>query len=128
MGGRMVGVVLTAAAAGSLAGAALALPAYRLSVPWRRAGGPAVPPRDTCRDCAGALPAAVAGWLRLGARCPQCRRRLGPHAWLGALICGLGCAGLAWRFGFSPLLVPFLPMVVLGVLIGIVDLAEQRIP
>jgi leader peptidase (prepilin peptidase)/N-methyltransferase len=123
-----IGVLCAAAALGVAGGAALPLPAYRLSVPWRRAGEPPVPARSTCRECGHDLPAGVSGWLRPGSRCPNCGVRLGPRAWPLAVVCALACAGLAWRFWPSPSLVPYLLVVFLGVLIGTVDLAAQRIP
>ena len=113
---------------GALGGAVLPLPAYRLSVPWRRAGDPVVPPRDACAHCEAALPSGAAGWLRLGSRCASCRTRLGPPGWLLAGVCALACAGLGWRFGLVPVLAPYLVMALLGVLIATVDLATQRIP
>ena len=123
-----VGVVVGTAALGAAVGAALPTPAYRLSVPWRRPGEPPVPPRDTCRFCAEELPTGVPGWLRLGSRCPHCRRRLGPPGWLLGGVAALACAGLAVRFGLSPLLVPYLLVALLGVLIAAVDPGRPSAP
>jgi len=123
-----LGIVVGIAALGAAGGAALPTAAYRLSVPWREPGQPPVPPRDTCRYCQAALPSGVPGWLRLGSRCAHCRRRLGPPGWLLGGVAALACAGLAVRFGPSPLLVPYLLVALLGVLIAAVDLTAQRIP
>lgn len=121
-------VVGVGALLGAVAGLALPLAAYRLSVPWRASGEPAVPARGDCGHCDAPLPAGAAGWLRFGAACPACRARLGPRAWLLGLVAAAACAGLAWRLGPDLLLVPYLLAAVLGVLIGAVDLAAQRIP
>jgi leader peptidase (prepilin peptidase) / N-methyltransferase len=116
------------ALSGVLGGAALPTAAYRLSVPWRGAGEAPVPARDTCGHCGEPLPSGVPGWVRLGSRCPHCRGRLGPPGWLLATVTGIVGAGLGWRFGLSPPLLPYLLVAVLGVLIATVDLTSQRIP
>jgi len=111
--------VLTLATAlfGGAVGALLPGPAYRLSVP---AGN-----RSSCAACAAPVP-----WLArsLPGRCPGCGARLGPPVWALSAVAAALCAGLAWRLGPRPELVPLLPVVLLGVLLAVVDLAEERLP
>ncbi len=123
-----IAAVCGTAVLGLAGGTALPLPAYRLSVPWRKEGEPPVPPRDSCRHCDAALASGVPGWLRPGSRCAHCRLRLGPPVWLLSGACAVGCAGVTWRLGFPPALLPYLVVVFLGVLIAAIDLATQRIP
>jgi leader peptidase (prepilin peptidase)/N-methyltransferase len=47
---------------------------------------------------------------------------------LTATLAAVACAGLAWRFGAAPVLVPFLALVPLGCLLGAIDLACLRLP
>jgi leader peptidase (prepilin peptidase) / N-methyltransferase len=108
-------IVAAAAGAGALAGAALPVPAYRLSVDRGC--------RAECASCATAL-----GWLRLGGRCPGCGTRLGPRTWVLSALSAAVCAALAWRFGASYMLVPYAAAGVLGVLLAAIDLASQRLP
>jgi leader peptidase (prepilin peptidase)/N-methyltransferase len=114
--------VLGATALGLAAGALLPVPAYRLSVAMRE------PPRGDCAQCAASLPAGVPGWVRPTGRCAACGAPLGPHPALLAAVAGAACAGLAWRFGPSPALPPYLLVALLGVLLAAVDLACRRLP
>lgn len=115
-------LVVVAAAAGAAVGAALPTPAYRLSVDW------GTPPRAGCEGCGAALPVGPRGWLRVGSSCPACGTRMGPPAWALAAVAALACAGLAWRFGPAPVLVPYLAVVPLGCLLAAIDLACLRLP
>jgi leader peptidase (prepilin peptidase) / N-methyltransferase len=125
----MIGIVVPALV-GLAGGAVLPLPVYRLSVPWREpeAGEPASPTRDGCTVCRQELAPGVPGWLSFGTRCRRCAARLGPPTWLLALLGGLGAAGLGWRIGPHPVLVPYLFGLLLGLLLGIVDGLSQRLP
>jgi leader peptidase (prepilin peptidase) / N-methyltransferase len=123
----MLGVIVVATLLGLAGGAMLPIPAYRLSVPWVE-GQPVSPTRDTCGTCGEALAAGVPGWLCFGARCPRCAARLGPPTWLLAVVGGAGAAGLAWRIGPSPELLPYLFGLLLGLLLGTVDRLAQRLP
>jgi leader peptidase (prepilin peptidase)/N-methyltransferase len=123
----MLGVIIVATILGLAGGAALPIPAYRLSVPWEE-GQPPGPTRDTCENCGEALAAGVPGWVRLDARCPRCAARLGPPAWVLAALGGAGAAGLAWRIGPAAELLPYLFGLLLGLLLGTVDRLAQRLP
>jgi leader peptidase (prepilin peptidase)/N-methyltransferase len=125
--GWAVGVAATVGLAG---GTVLALPVYRLAVPWCEPaeGDPRSPTRDACPSCGHGFPAGVPGWVSIGSRCRHCAARLGPPAWLLALIAGAGAAGLGWRIGPHPDLLPYLFGLLLGVLLGTVDVASQRLP
>jgi leader peptidase (prepilin peptidase) / N-methyltransferase len=108
-------LILAAAVAGAAAGAFLSTPAYRLSVP--------VGYRAGCEHCHRGLP-----WLALPDRCAGCRTRMGPPAWALAVLGGLVCAGFAWGLGPQLELVPLLFLGLLGVLLGAIDLAAERLP
>jgi leader peptidase (prepilin peptidase)/N-methyltransferase len=135
-----LGIVLGGAAVGLVGGALLPLPVYRLSVPWEAApessaplGSPATPApgpsrRDRCAGCDRVLAPGVPGWVRLGGRCAGCAVRLGPPAWLLAGLGAAGAAGVAWRVGAQPALAPYLFGVLVGLLLGTVDVLAQRLP
>lgn len=114
--------VVLCAVPGALVGALVPRVAYRLSVP----GGS--PPRAACAECETPLGPGVAGWVRIGGRCPACRARLGPRTWLTGSTGALSFAALGWALGPAPLLVPFLGVAAAGVLLGFVDLACLRLP
>lgn len=114
----LVGVGVLAAAAG----AALPRPTYRLAVAWGE------PPRDRCEPCGLEFPGGLLGWLRLDSRCPGCRARLGPRAWVFAAIAMPAALGLAWRFGPTATLVPYLVLVPLGCLLAAIDITCRRLP
>lgn len=102
---------------GTATGVGLVRPAYRLSVPAD------APFRATCHRCG----APVTGWGSPRG-CPRCHARLGPPAWLIGVVCGLAWAGIGWRLGPAPELLPYLLLATLGVLLGAVDLACLRLP
>ena len=120
--GGTIGLAVGVAGAGALLGAALPVPAYRLSVEWK------TPPRADCAGCGAEFPAGVAGWLRPGSRCRTCRARRGPAATLLAGVTAVAAAGLVLRFGPVADLVPFLLLVPLGCLLAAIDLACLRLP
>lgn len=103
--------------AGTVVGAGLARAAYRLSVP---AGEPV---RTSCHHCG--IP--VSGWWSPRG-CAGCDTRLGPAGWSTGIAGGLACAGVGWRLGLGPELVPYLLATALGVLLAAVDLACLRLP
>ncbi|MGH3713621.1 MAG: prepilin peptidase [Micromonosporaceae bacterium] len=112
----MIAVAVGCGVAGAALGWLLARPAYRLSVEMDD------PVRTACEDCDAPL-----GWLAVRG-CPGCGRRLGPPAWSMAIVAGVVCAGIGWRFGVAWELVPYLGLALLGVLLGAVDLACLRLP
>ncbi|HET6212231.1 MAG TPA: prepilin peptidase [Micromonosporaceae bacterium] len=117
-------LVPTCAALGAIAGALVPRVAYRLSVDH------SATPRSACAICSWPFPPGLAGWVRISARCPGCRTRLGPPGWLTALIGAAACAVLGWSLDGKPalVLVAFLAVAVLGVLLAAIDLACLRLP
>ena len=116
--------VLVSALLGSLAGALAPRPVYRLSVHYGS------PPRTGCGRCGHPFPVGAAGWLRLSARCPGCRLRLGPPGWLTALAGAAACGLTTWALAGSGALVvtAFLAVAVLGVPLAAIDIACLRLP
>ncbi len=97
--------------------------AYRLSVHY------GAPPRSACAGCETPFPPGRRGWVRISDRCPACRCRLGPPAWLTSLAGAVSGAALAWAIGPRPLtLAAFVGVAVLGVLLAAIDLACLRLP
>jgi len=125
-------VVGLSVAAGAAGGAFVPMIAYRLSV------GMDEPARDACASCARPLPAGLAGWIRVPARCAGCAMALGPAAWRTASLAGVASGLLAAALssaadrGAAPsaaLTIPlFVAMAVLGVLLAVIDLACKRLP
>jgi leader peptidase (prepilin peptidase)/N-methyltransferase len=113
-----VATVVVAGASGLAGGALVPFAAYRLSV----AAGES--PRTLCDDCGVVLPA---GWLRPG-RCVSCRARLGPPAWVTALIATVSCGLLAAVLGPRPELAWYVAVALFGVLLSVIDVACQRLP
>jgi leader peptidase (prepilin peptidase) / N-methyltransferase len=113
-----VATVVVAGTTGLVGGALVPFAAYRLSV---EAGES---PRTLCVDCGLALPA---GWVRPG-RCVNCRARLGPPAWVTALIATLSCGLLAGILGARVELVWYVAAALFGVLLSVIDVACQRLP
>jgi len=115
-------------AVGAAGGALVPLTAYRLSVPAEE------PDRDACISCARPLPAGIRGWLGLPARCAGCGVRLGPPAWLTALMAGVASGILAAALdamatpGGRAVLALYVPLAVLGVLLTFIDIACKRLP
>jgi leader peptidase (prepilin peptidase) / N-methyltransferase len=69
-----------------------------------------------------------AGWLRLRRRCPECASSLG-GSWLAAeLLTAAVFAGLAARFGPSPVLPAFCYLGAVGVALAFIDARYQRLP
>jgi leader peptidase (prepilin peptidase)/N-methyltransferase len=111
----LVLTVTLAAGIGAAVGALMSVPAYRFSIERGQ--------RVACVNCGERL-----RWVCPGGRCASCRARLGPSV---ALLVPLGaviCAGLGWRLGASPALLPFLLVGLLGLLLAMIDLAAQRLP
>lgn len=119
-----VTAVLVWSLAGGLAGALVPRVAYRLSVPY------GAPPRSACAGCARPFPPGPSGWVRVTARCPGCRRRLGPPGWLTAPVGALACGLLAWALADvePPVLGAFLVVAGIGVLLAVIDVSCLRLP
>jgi leader peptidase (prepilin peptidase) / N-methyltransferase len=115
--------LISCCALGCAAGGLLVPPvAYRLAVPFGQSA------RDTCAGCLAPLPAGVRGWLLLRQECGNCRTRFGPSRWLTAAWAGLAGGLLGVALGPVAVLPLFLAVAVLGVLLGVIDVACQRLP
>lgn len=119
-----VSAILTGACALGCAAAGLLVPpvAYRLAVPFDE------PARDACADCTAPLASGVRGWLPARSRCGACGRRFGPPRWVTGAAAGLAGGLLATALGPVAALPVFLGVVLLGVLLGAIDVACHRLP
>src|SRR3954468_20655906 len=111
-----MGVVLLAVLFGLIGGSVLPAPAYRLAVELDE------PHRVACAGC-GRSPLR---WWPV--RCRGCGLRLGPPACLTAGLSAVACGLIAVAVGPVPVLVPLLGLAVLGVLLGVIDVACKRLP
>ncbi|WP_285789388.1 prepilin peptidase [Micromonospora sp. NBRC 101691] len=102
-----------------VAGALLPTVGYRLAVPYGE------PPRQTCSGCGVPLRPGVVGWF--AGRCVR-GHRLGVPRWVTAALAGLAGALLAAALGAVAVLPLLLALAVLGVLLGVVDVACHRLP
>ncbi len=114
------------AGVGALAGAWAAWLAFRLAVP------PDAAPVSRCPHCREALPAGWRGWLRLGGRCPACRR-LTVRSWAYVAAATAGFAALAWRLPADRpaevvLLIAWLLVAGAGTVLAGIDVAVHRLP
>jgi leader peptidase (prepilin peptidase)/N-methyltransferase len=109
--------VVASGLVGLIAGWFTPLVAYRWSVPAQLSH------RTACVSCERPLP-----WLAVSARCPRCRTRWGPPAWLMASLTALSCAVVALVLGPVPALPLYVAMCVLGALLGAIDVACHRLP
>ena len=103
------------AAAGLPIGAALRGPVFRLAVPS------GADPRTVCPACGS----GVRYWAP--ARCPGCRRFLGPPGGL-ELATAAVLALLLGRYGAAPPTLAFAAFGVLGVALAAIDIEVQRLP
>lgn len=117
-----VALVTASAVLGAAAGMVTPRVVYRLSVEH------GAPSRSACAHCARPFPAGVAGWVRLGARCPGCDTRLGPSPLLTALVGASAFGLLAWALGPVAVLPAYLIVAGFGVVLAFVDLACLRLP
>lgn len=112
---QMIWAAVAAALVGGVAGYLMPGPAYRLSVPEGT--------RSECAECGEPL-----RWADVRGQCWSCGVRLGPPAWLPASAAAAACAVLAVALGPRPELPPLMAVTILGVLLGAVDLAAERLP
>jgi leader peptidase (prepilin peptidase)/N-methyltransferase len=110
-------LIILAATFGGAAGAFLPRVAHRLAVPF------AAPPRSACATCDRPFAENPSAWVRAGTACP-----CGGIAWPTIAATALVAALLAAALGSSPLLPVLLPVAVLGVLLGAIDLRCRRLP
>ncbi|MFI6145144.1 A24 family peptidase [Streptomyces sp. NPDC051109] len=118
-------IIAAAVAYGVAAGLLLPRAAYRLSVE------PDAAWRDRCPEGH-----PIPGWLGLprcrdaapARRCTRPRHTYGVGPGWAAGIAGAVCGGLAWAVGGRPEAVVFVAAVPVLLLLGIVDLAVQRLP
>lgn len=113
------GPAVISAVVGGVAGLALPTVGYRLAVPYGQ------PPRHSCATCRTRLATGPGGWLA-----HRCRNghRLGVRWWITASLGGLTGALLGGALGAVAVLPVFLALAVLGVLLGVIDVACQRLP
>jgi leader peptidase (prepilin peptidase) / N-methyltransferase len=111
-------VVVASAAAGLAAGWFVPLPAYKLSVAADE------PARHTCASCDAPLPRGLVA----APRCPRCGVRWGAPAWLTSVLTGAACAVVALAVRDVVVLPLYLALCVLGVVLGVVDVACKRLP
>ncbi|SCL14528.1 prepilin peptidase [Micromonospora inyonensis] len=111
--------MLAAALGCGVAGAFVPAVAYRLAVPYGQ------PARRDCAACGAPLAAGARGWV--AARCGY-GHRLGVPRWLTASVAGSAGGLLGAALGPVAVLPIFLALTVLGVLLGVVDVACQRLP
>jgi len=102
-------------AAGTVIGAAMSGPVFRLSVPRGD------PPRTRCPACGAPVPR----WLPL--RCRQCRSRLSTPLAI-ELATGAVLALLLGRFGGQPDMIALGFLGALGVSLAAIDISVQRLP
>ncbi|MFI6229902.1 prepilin peptidase [Micromonospora echinospora] len=103
----------------AVAGALLPTVGYRLAVPYGES------PRQACSGCGAPLRPGVVGWF--AGRCAR-GHRLGVPRWVTAALAGLAGALLAAALGAVAVLPLLLALAVLGVLLGVVDVACHRLP
>jgi len=107
---------VAAAVAGTVGGALLPVPVFRLSVPYGS------PHRTVCANC------PTSPRVRVPPRCPQCGLRWGPPMWTTAAVAGLAALVVALALGPQPVLPLFVALCVVGTGLGAIDLACQRLP
>ncbi len=93
---------------------------------------PGEPWRTACPTCD--TPLVRPGWrlvtgaLRPSGRCPHCRTRIGPPAWLVEIVAGVTLGVLAWRAGPGVATIGLLWAALVSVVLAAVDIAVHRLP
>lgn len=115
-------LVALCAVLGAALGAVTPRLAYRLSVDY------GAPPRSACANCATPFAPGLPGWVRVTARCPQCRARQSLPVWVTVPI-GAACFGLVgWAVEPVAWLPPYLVLVGIGLVLAAIDVACLRLP
>ncbi|MCF7821707.1 MAG: prepilin peptidase [Mariprofundaceae bacterium] len=91
-----------------------------------------VSPRSRCPACEHEIAwydnIPLISWLMLRGKCRSCGAPISIRYPLLELLMGLSWAGLAWKFGFSPLLIQALVMVSLLWMLTLIDLETGLLP
>jgi leader peptidase (prepilin peptidase)/N-methyltransferase len=88
--------------------------------------------RTACPNCAAAL--VTPGWrvatsvLRPTGRCPRCAAPIGPAAGIVEVLALVTVAAIAWRNGVHVSTVALVFAALLGVVLGLIDVAVHRLP
>ena len=112
---------------GLLIGSFLNVVAYRVP-----AGLSTVKPRSKCPGCDAPIRSRdnipVVSWLILRGKCRDCAAPIAARYPLVEAATGVLFAGLAWRFGFAPILPFVLWAAAAGVALFLIDLDTMRLP
>jgi len=91
-----------------------------------------VSPRSRCPVCEHEIiwhdNIPLISWLMLRGKCRNCRAPISIRYPILELLMGLSWAGLAWKFGFSPLLLQALVLVSLLWILTLIDLETGLLP
>jgi len=91
-----------------------------------------VSPRSRCPICEHEIAwydnIPIISWLILGGKCRSCKTAISMRYPILELLMGLSWAGLAWKFGFSPVLVQALVLVSLLWILTLIDLETGLLP
>lgn len=91
-----------------------------------------VTPRSRCPSCEKSIAwydnIPLLSWLVLGGRCRHCQAHISMRYPILELLMGLSWTGLAWHFGFSPLLLQALLLVSLLWILTLIDLETGLLP
>jgi leader peptidase (prepilin peptidase)/N-methyltransferase len=111
----MIWAALGAAAIGGAVGLLMPAPVYRLAVDEGY--------RSDCHACGEPL-----RWFDPRGRCWSCGARHGPPAGAPGAVAAVLCGVLAAVLGTRPELPPLIAVTIVGVFLGAVDAAAQRLP
>ena len=100
---------------------------------WRVPRGESVVrPPSACPRCAQQIRprdnVPVLSWLLLRGRCRDCAEPISARYPLVELASGALFAAMAWRFGFSLLLLAFLYLAAVGLALALIDFDTKRLP
>ncbi|MDT8376154.1 MAG: prepilin peptidase [Mariprofundaceae bacterium] len=91
-----------------------------------------VSPRSRCPVCEHEIAwydnIPLVSWLLLGGKCRNCRAPIAIRYPLLELLMGLSWAGLAWKFGWSPVLIQALVLISLLWILTLIDLETGLLP
>jgi len=91
-----------------------------------------VSPRSRCPSCEKSIAwhdnIPLLSWLILGGKCRHCKSPISVRYPILELLMGLSWAGLAWHYGFSPVLLQALLLVSLLWILTLIDLETGLLP
>lgn len=91
-----------------------------------------VSPRSRCPSCENTIAwydnVPLLSWLVLGGKCRHCKASISVRYPILELLMGVSWAGLAWRYGFSPMLLQALILVSLLWILTLIDLETGLLP